>query len=102
MGSACCIWSDFICMAGIICCVSDNYALLKEGKNRDNAYKLINYLLRKDIGLRIINDYPYISSIREINEISSNEIKNIIKNGTYVKNIGFDIKYYDNLWAEIK
>ena len=80
----------------------DNYAILKGCKNSENAYKLINYLLRNDIGLRIINDYPYISSIREINEISSNEIKNIIKNGTYVKNIGFDIKYYDNLWAEIK
>jgi len=80
----------------------DNYCLLKESKNRDNAYKLIDYLLRKDIGLRIINDYPYISSIKDINEISSNEIEGIIKNGTYVKNIGFDIKYYDNLWAEIK
>lgn len=80
----------------------DNYVLLKGSKNRENAYKLINYLLRSDISSRIIEDYPYISSVGSVNDISSEEIRDIINNGSYVKNIGFDIKKYDNLWAEIK
>lgn len=80
----------------------DNYVLLKGSKNRDNAYKLINYLLRSDISSRIVEDYPYISSVGSVNDISSDEVRSIINNGSYVKNIGFDIKKYDNLWAEIK
>lgn len=80
----------------------DNYALLKGSKNRDNAYKLISYLLRYDVSKRIVADYPYISSVTSVNEISSDEVKDIIANGSYVKNIGFNIKNYDNLWAEIK
>lgn len=80
----------------------DNYVLLKGSKNRDNAYKLISYLLRDDISSRIIEDYPYISSVSGVNDITSDEVRNIINNGSYVKNIGFNIKKYDNLWAEIK
>lgn len=80
----------------------DNYVLLKESKNRDNAYKLINYLLRSDISSRIVADYPYISSVGSVNDISSDDVRSIISNGSYIKNIGFNIKKYDNLWAEIK
>lgn len=80
----------------------DNYVILKGSKNRDNAYKLISYLLRGDVNKRIVEDYPYISSVTSVNELSSDDIKEIIDNGSYVKNIGFNIKKYDNLWAEIK
>ena len=80
----------------------DNYVLLKGSKNRDNAYKLISYLLRSNISSRIVEDYPYISSVGSVNEIASDEVRSIISSGTYVKNIGFNIKKYDNLWAEIK
>ena len=77
----------------------DNYCLLKESKNRDNAYKFIDYLLRKDVNVRIINSYPYISSLKDVNGV---DVKEILSNGSYIENIGYDIKYYDNLWAEIK
>lgn len=80
----------------------DNYVLLKGSKNRDNAYKLISYLLRSNISSRIVEDYPYISSVGSVNDIASDEVRSIINSGTYVKNIGFNIKKYDNLWAEIK
>ena len=59
-------------------------------------------MLRSDISSRIVEDYPYISSVGSVNDISSDEVRSIIDNGSYVKNIGFDIKKYDNLWAEIK
>ena len=80
----------------------DNYTILKGSKNEDNAYKFINYLLRKDVNKRIIEAYPYISTLYNNNEYSSEEIEEIIKNGSYIENIGYNIKYYDNMWAEIK
>ena len=80
----------------------DNYAITKGAKNVDNAYLLINYLLRNDISKRIIEDYPYISSNKNVNNMNNNEIKKIIENGSYVENIGNNISLYDKLWADIK
>jgi len=80
----------------------DNYCILKNSKNSDNAYKLINYLLRTEINKQIIESYPYISAVKNTNQYTSDYIKKILNNGSYVKNIGYNIKTYDNLWAEIK
>lgn len=80
----------------------DNYCILKNSKNSENAYKLINYLLRSDVNKKIIESYPYVSTVKNINQYSSEYIKNIIDNGSYVENIGYSIRNYDNLWAEIK
>ena len=80
----------------------DNYTILKGSKNEDNAYKFIDYLLRRDVNKRIIEAYPYISTLYNNNDYSSKEIEEIIKNGSYIENIGYNIKYYDNMWAEIK
>jgi len=80
----------------------DNYCILKNSKNSENAYKLINYLLKTNVNKKIIESYPYVSTVKNVNQYSSNYIKNIIKNGSYIKNIGYNIKNYDNLWAEIK
>lgn len=80
----------------------DNYTILKGSKNEDNAYKFIDYLLRRDVNKRIIEAYPYISTLYNNNEYSSKEIEEIIKNGSYIENIGYNIKHYDDMWAEIK
>jgi len=80
----------------------DNYVITKNAKNVDNAYLLIDYLLRDDISKRIVDDYPYISTNSNINNMSSYELNKILNNGNYVKNIGSDISLYDKLWAEIK
>lgn len=80
----------------------DNYTILKGSKNEENAYKFIDYLLRRDVNKRIIEAYPYISTLYNNNDYSSKEIEEIIKNGSYIENIGYNIKYYDDMWAEIK
>lgn len=80
----------------------DNYCILKNSKNEENAYKFINYLLDENINKKIIESYPYISTLKGLNKYSDTYLKDIIDNGSYVKNIGYDIKYYDDLWAEIK
>jgi len=80
----------------------DNYAIIKGAKNKDNAHLFINYLLRDDISQKIVSDYPYISTNKNINNMNSYELENIINTGTYVENIGSNISLYDKLWADIK
>ena len=80
---------------------TDNYCIVKGAKNIDNAYMFINYLLRNEVSDKITKEYPYISP----NNIKQNSIISpykIFNKGYYVKNIGSDIKKYDNLWALIK
>ena len=80
----------------------DNYVVTKGAKNIDNAYLLIDYLLRNDISKRIVEDYPYISTNSSANNMSTSELKKIFNNGNYVENIGSKISLYDKLWADIK
>ena len=80
----------------------DNYVIAKNAKNVDNAYLLIDYLLRNDISKRIVEDYPYISTNKNINNMSNYELNKIFSNGNYVENIGSSISLYDKLWADIK
>lgn len=80
----------------------DNYVILKKAKNTDNAYLFINYLLRDDVSKMIIDTYPYISSNKNIQNISDYEIKSIMKNSDYIENVGANISLYDKLWADIK
>ena len=80
----------------------DNYVIMKESNNIDNAYIFINYLLRNDICQRIINDYPYISTNKYINNYSDDELSFILNNGSYIKNISSNIKKIDRLWARMK
>ncbi len=80
----------------------DNYALVKGAKNKENAYKFIDYLLRDDVNKKITDEYPYINTtINNIN-LAEEELLNILKNGSYVKNIGSKISEYDKVWAQIK
>ncbi|MBQ3307264.1 MAG: spermidine/putrescine ABC transporter substrate-binding protein [Bacilli bacterium] len=80
----------------------DNYAIVKGSKNKENAYLLIDYLLRDDICERIIKEYPYISTNKHVGNLSDEEVSVILKNGSYIKNIGEHISDYDKLWARIK
>ena len=80
----------------------DNYAIVKGSKNKENAYLLIDYLLRDDICERIIKEYPYISTNKHVGNLSDEEVSAILKNGSCIKNIGEHISDYDKLWARIK
>lgn len=79
---------------------TDNYTILKGAKNEENAYKFINYLLRNDVSKQIVEEYPYISPNKNIeNSIS---LDKVFYKGSYVNNIGSKIREYDKLWAIIK
>ena len=80
----------------------DNYVITKGSKNIDNAYLFIDYLLRDDVCKKIIDDYPYISTNKNVNDYSEKELKKIINNGSYIKNVSTNIKKFDRLWAKMK
>ena len=80
----------------------DNYVLTKGAKNVDNAYLFIDYLLRYDIGERLVNSYPYINTNDKYINYSYFELNQIISSGSYIKNIGEYISLYDRIWADIK
>ena len=80
----------------------DNYALVKGAKNKNNAYKFIDYILRSDVNKKITEEYPYINTTIDGMNLSSLELSEILDKGSYVKNIGNKISLYDKVWAQIK
>ena len=80
----------------------DNFALVKGAKNKENAYKFIDYILRDDVQKRINEEYPYINTTINNMNLSYDELDYILTYGTYVQNIGSDISKIDKVWAQIK
>jgi len=80
----------------------DNYTIVKGSKHQDLAYLFIDYLLRPENAKAIVDEYPYISTNKYIQSVPDNELKEILENGSYVKNVGADIKKFDMLWAKYK
>ena len=89
----------------------DNFAVLKNSENQEEAYKFIDYILRPEVMKEIINSYPYKNINEETDKILDDDYLNnnaanisdeTLKNGIFVKNIGSNIKLYDHIWANIK
>lgn len=80
----------------------DNYCLVKNGKHSEEAYLFIDYLLRPEVAAQIVAEYPYISAIKNVDTIPESELTAVLQNGSYVENVGADIKKFDKLWAEYK
>lgn len=80
----------------------DNYVILKDSKNYDAAHEFINYLLRDDVSQIIVDEYPYISPNKSVASLPDSELETIFENGSFVKNVGADIKSFDKLWAKYK
>lgn len=86
----------------------DNYTIMNNAKNIDNAYLFIDYLLRGDVMAKIINNYPYGNVNTEAYNYltkdyeKTNITQDIINKGTFIKNIGEHITDYDKIWVKIK
>ena len=90
---------------------TDNFAIVKGAKNKEELYEFIDYILRPEVMAEIIKFYPYKSINKYsydyldeeyINNKASNFSDDVIKNGHFVENIGEAVSIYDKLWAEIK
>lgn len=89
----------------------DNYAIPKGAKNIDELYEFIDYILDAKVMAKIIESYPYKTVNKEsekyldstyLNSISSNTPDEIMNKGSFVKNVGSDIKLFDKLWIKLK
>lgn len=80
----------------------DNYTIVKGAKNIEAAYLFIDYLLRPEVAQKIVDEYPYISTNKYVELLPEAELKQILINGSYVENVGADIKKFDKLWAKYK
>ena len=80
----------------------DNYVILKGSRHQDAAHAFINYLLRNDVSQKIVDEYPYLSPNKSVASLPDAELTQILENGSYVKNVGADIKAFDKLWAKYK
>lgn len=89
----------------------DNFAIPKSSKNNDNVYTFIDYILEPEVMKKIIESYPYknvnkttdsILSYEYKNNIASNIPEQVFDSGFFVKNIGENLKYYDDIWINIK
>ncbi|MBR3319604.1 spermidine/putrescine ABC transporter substrate-binding protein [Candidatus Saccharibacteria bacterium] len=80
----------------------DNYTIVKGAKNIESAYLFIDYLLRPEVAQMIVDEYPYISTNKYVESLPEIELKQILANGSYVENVGSDIKKFDKLWAKYK
>ena len=90
---------------------TDNFAIPRGAKNRDELYEFIDYILRPEVMAEIIESYPYkcinVRSYKYFdNEYINNNAANfgyeVTDTGHFVKNIGDAISMYDRVWAEIK
>ena len=90
---------------------TDNFAIPKGAKNREELYEFIDYILEPSIMAEIIEYYPYKSinlesykylSKEYINNNAANFSTSVVKNGHFVENIGDAISLYDRVWALIK
>jgi len=89
----------------------DNFAIPIGAKHTEEAYLFIDYILRPGVMKKIIESYPYKNVNKTTdsllgysyrNNIASNIPDYIMNQGSFVKNIGESIKYYDNIWVNIK
>ncbi len=80
----------------------DNYTIVKNAKNKENAYKFIDYILRDDVQKKITDEYPYISTTLNNMTVDYEELSHILYDGSYVKNIGYNVSKFDKIWAQIK
>lgn len=90
----------------------DNFAIPSGARNKEAAYKFIDYILRPEVMKKIVESYPYKSVNIETDKILSDTYLNnpasnidddlMLSEGYFVKNIGSFIKYYDRVWMNLK
>ncbi|WFR56080.1 spermidine/putrescine ABC transporter substrate-binding protein [Anaerocolumna sp. AGMB13025] len=87
----------------------DNLCITKDAKNKENAYKFIDYVLKAEVNKAISTEFPYLNPNKAgvalmDDTYRSNKAICIppeeIKKGFYVKNIGKTVDLYSEIWAE--
>lgn len=89
----------------------DNFVIPKRAKNKKAAETFINFILDPKISAEISKAFPYANPNKEaypllgpeiMNDISIYPPKEALKKGEYLKDVGKDIKKFDEIWSEVK
>jgi spermidine/putrescine-binding protein len=87
----------------------DCFVIPKDAKNKENAEKFINFILRPEISKEISMEYPYGNPNAEALKILPEDVaKEIsvpeeeIKKGEYNVDVGEATLLYDRIWSELK
>jgi len=89
----------------------DSFAVPKGAKNKENAEKFINFMLRPEISKMVTDVFPY----KNVNKAAYDSLSESYKNngasnvpdsemakGEFVKDVGDATSKFDKLWSEIK
>ena len=90
----------------------DNWAVMKDSPNYDNAMTFINFMMDPDVVQMVLEEFPYLNpnttAVEAMGEeYSSNLAKNppaeVIASGEYVQNLDVDtLAIYDEMWTQLK
>lgn len=89
----------------------DSFVITSSSKHKKEAELFINFILEPKISKMISEVYPYTNPNKAAKPLLSKEYidnpaSNIpdaeIKKGTLLDDVGDSIKYYDNVWTEVK
>jgi spermidine/putrescine transport system permease protein len=89
----------------------DNFAIPKGAKNKANAEKFIEFLLRPEISKVFSEATPYTNPNKEAYPLLSDETKNekaifpdeiVYQNGEFLKDVGEATVIYDEIWTAFK
>ncbi|MDR2192480.1 MAG: spermidine/putrescine ABC transporter substrate-binding protein [Endomicrobium sp.] len=87
----------------------DNMCVLKGAKNKVNAEKFINFVLRDDISAKISQEYPYTNPNKAAvallpdsykNNLASNIPAEVFANGQFIQDVGSKVEKYDEIWTK--
>lgn len=84
----------------------DNFVILKDGKNINEAYELINFILRPDVYAKIADEFYYPSLIPEATALRKEkpfyQINELLAKGYEFKNdLGAAVSSYNTVWEEV-
>jgi len=86
----------------------DNFSIVKGAKNKDNAEKFINFVLRADISAAISEEYPYANPNKAAvallpdsykNNPASNIPAEVFAKGQFIQDVGSKVEKYDEIWT---
>ncbi len=87
----------------------DNFCITDGAKNKDNAEKFIDFVLRPEVSKLVSEEFPYVNPNAEavkllgddyINNPASNVPGEVFANGEYIMDVGSAIDTYNTIWTE--
>jgi spermidine/putrescine-binding protein len=87
----------------------DNMCIIKGAKNKDNAEKFINFVLRDDVSAKISQEYPYANPNKAAvsllpdsykNNPASNIPSEVFAKGQFIQDVGSKVEKYDEIWTK--